>query len=100
MLANSIKPVLLQALRDLLLLANPVFDQDELQQLSATQLRDQLLAVDPLNTQWVMQINRVRLGWATCTCMAGHGLHYCRQLNEVPPSLHNIMQLCSLHAGS
>ena len=78
----------LQALRDLLLLANPTFDRDELEQLSATQLRDQLLAVDPLNTQWVMQINRVRLGCATCACIAGQGFHHCMQLSEVPSALH------------
>ena len=89
----------LQALRDLLLLANPTFDQDELQHLSATQLRDQLLAVDPLNTQWVMQINRVRLGYATWACIAGHGLP-CRQLSEAHVALYIVMPPCSLHTAS
>lgn len=49
----------LAALRQLLLKAKPKLDKAELAELSVTQLRDELLACDPVNTDWVIQINRV-----------------------------------------
>ncbi|KAL3136486.1 hypothetical protein ABBQ38_005740 [Trebouxia sp. C0009 RCD-2024] len=65
----------LAALRQLLLKAKPKLDKAELAELSVTQLRDELLACDPVNTDWVVQINRAeaeywrrsegyRVGWS------------------------------------
>ena len=51
----------LAGLRQLLLKAKPGVDKAELAELSMTQLRDELLACDPVNTEWVVQINRVSL---------------------------------------
>lgn len=51
----------LAALRHLMLKAKPEVDKGELAELSMTQLRDELLACDPVNTDWVIQINRVSM---------------------------------------
>ena len=42
-----------------MLQAKPGVDKAELAELSVAQLRDELLACDPVNTDWVVQINRV-----------------------------------------
>ena len=42
-----------------MLKAKPKLDKAELAELSVAQLRDELLACDPVNTDWVIQINRV-----------------------------------------
>ena len=44
-----------------MLKAKPKLDKAELAELSVAQLRDELLACDPVNTDWVIQINRVSL---------------------------------------
>ena len=49
----------LAALRQLMLKAKPKLDKAELAELSVAQLRDELLACNPVNTDWVIQINRV-----------------------------------------
>ena len=49
----------LAALRQLLLKAKPDVDKAELAELSVAQLRDELLACNPVSTDWVVQINRV-----------------------------------------
>ena len=57
----------LAALRQLTLKAKPKLDKAELAELSVAQLRDELLACDPVNTDWVIQINRVScLSHALC----------------------------------
>lgn len=56
----------LSALRHLMLKAKPEVDKGELAELSMTQLRDELLACDPVNTDWVIQINRVSVMPALC----------------------------------
>lgn len=49
----------LAALRQLLLQAKPEVDKGELAELSVAQLRDELLACNPLKADWVRQVNRV-----------------------------------------
>lgn len=49
----------LVALQQLLLQAKPEVDKGELAELSVTQLRDELLACNPLKADWVRQVNRV-----------------------------------------
>ena len=49
----------LAALRHLLLQAKPEVDKGELAELSVAELRDELLACNPLKADWVRQVNRV-----------------------------------------
>lgn len=58
----------LAALRHLVLQAKPEVDKGELAELSVSQLRDELLACNPLQADWVRQVNRVRR--RTCSCIS------------------------------
>lgn len=49
-----------------MLKAKPEVDKAELAELTVAQLRDELLACDPVNTDWVIQINRVSMMPALC----------------------------------
>lgn len=59
-------------MRSLLLSASSGLSQDDVAGLSATELRDALLVLDPLDREWVARVNRAEAEfWKRCVCVCG-----------------------------